>query len=323
MSSATAGTGASRWKNVDLDAYLYLLPAATILAVFHLLPIFYSLGLSVYEQSTEILFDQYVGARHYQDMLGDPRFWSAMKNTLWFVLGTVPLSIICSLFIALALNSGVRMIGFYRTVYFLPVVTSAAAISLVWKWVYNPQRGLLNELLEAVGIPGQRWLHESEGVFSLMAAGAGFDLPDWAAGPSLAMVSIILMSVWQKLGYNVVIFLAGLQSISKELYEAARIDGAGPVRCFLNITWPLLSPTTYFILIMSTISSFQVFAQIYMLYAGNVTDSSRVIVYYLYEKGFHTFQFGYASALAYVLFVIIMALTLFQKKFVGEKVHYQ
>ncbi|MBI4868281.1 MAG: sugar ABC transporter permease [Candidatus Wallbacteria bacterium] len=313
---------AVRLRRLDLGAYLYLAPAIAVLGLFHLLPIFYSLALSGFEQSAEYLFSEFVGLQHYRAMLVDPYFWSSMRNTIWFVLGTVPASIVSALLVALALNAGVRGTGIYRTIYFLPVVTSAAAVSLVWKWVYHPQRGVLNGLMAWLGLPVQNWLQEPSGVFSLAAGHFGLALPAWAAGPSLAMVSIIVMSVWQRLGYNVVIFLAGLQTIPQELYEAAKIDGAGPVQRFWNITWPLLSPTTYFILIMSTISSFQVFNQIYMLYAGNVPECSRVIVYYLYEKGFHTFQIGYASSLAYVLFLIIMGLTMLQKRFVGERVHY-
>ncbi|MBI3894007.1 MAG: sugar ABC transporter permease [Candidatus Wallbacteria bacterium] len=311
-----------RWRRHDLGAWGYVLPAVVVLGLFQVLPIFYSLALSGFEQSAENLFNEFVRARHYQTMLDDPYFWASMRNTAWFVLGTVPLSIVLALMVALALNAGVRGTGFYRTVYFLPVVTSAAAVSLVWKWVYHPQRGLLNGLMNWLGLPSQTWLQEPTGIFTLVASHFGLGWPAWAAGPSLAMTSIILMSVWQRLGYNVVIFLAGLQNIPQELYEAAKIDGAGPLARFWNITWPLLSPTTYFILIMSTISSFQVFNQIFMLYGHNVTDSTRVIVYYLYEKGFHTFQIGYASALAYVLFLIVMGLTLLQRKFVGGRVHY-
>ncbi|MBI4871197.1 MAG: sugar ABC transporter permease [Candidatus Riflebacteria bacterium] len=306
----------------DWGAYAYLLPALLVLALFHLLPIFYSLALSGFEDAAGNMFAEFVGLQHYWTMLGDRLFWTSMANTVWFVLGTVPLSMAAALAVALALNTGVRGLGFYRTVYFLPVVTSAAAVSLVWKWVYHPQRGLLNEMMSWLGLPGQNWLHEPTGLFALVAGHFHLTCPDCAAGPSLAMVSIIMMSVWQRLGYNVVIFLAGLQTIPQELYEAARIDGAGPVRTFWNVTWPLLSPTTYFVLVMSTISSFQVFNQVFMLYGSNVTENSRVIVYYLYEKGFHTFQMGYASALAYVLFLLIMVMTLVQKRFVGGKVHY-
>jgi multiple sugar transport system permease protein len=170
----------------------------------------------------------------------------------------------------------------------------------VWKWLFDYQNGLFNYLLTLLGFAKLHWLES----------------------PALAMPSIIMMSIWKGLGYNVIIFLAGLQNIPKVLYEAARIDGSNRWQSFWNITWPLLSPTTFFVLIMSTISSFQVFAQVFMMTQGGPMGSTTVVVYYLYEQAFQKIDLGYASAIAYALFLIIFALTIFQRNIVGKKVHY-
>jgi len=316
-----------KFRRLDLDAYLYLFPAIVILGVFHIIPVFYALVLSFY-RTQSVFTDLFVGLSNYKEMLGEEMFWMSLRNTAWFVICTVPTTIAISLGIAVLLNSPIRGKGFYRTIYFLPVVTSVAAVSIVWKWVYNPQLGLLNYVLtQWFGLTQFArfdWLKQNQGVLDLMASGVGLTLPAWFPdGPSVAMLCVVVMSVWKGLGYNVVIFLAGLQNIPKELYEVARIDGAGVWQSFRNITWPLLTPTTYFILITTTISSFQVFAQIYMLYDGLPSDSTNVIVFYMYEVGIQkTNRFGYGSAVAYALFLIIFGLTLFQRRFVERRVHY-
>ncbi len=311
------------FSRFDLDAYVFLFPAVAVLAVFHIFPVFYSLVVSLHRSRGNTLLAEFVGLDNYVRLLHDPVFWRSMANTAWFTMGCVPLSMAAALVVALLLDTRIRGLGVYRTIYFLPVITSVAAVSLVWRMLYHPQRGLLNQLLGLLGVPPQQWLHEPTGVFQLLASALfGIHLPWWAHGPSLAVVSIVAMSVWKGLGYNVIIFLAGLQNVPEELHEAALMDGANAWQRFWNVTWPLLSPTTYFVLLMTTISSFQVFAQIFMLYAGNATDSSRVVVYYLYEKGFQTFEFGYATAMAYVLFLVIFTFTCLQRRLVGSRVHY-
>lgn len=342
------GVRSARWRREQLDAWLYLWPALCVITTFYLVPVVYAFALSLHQASARDPFHEYVGFANYDRIFrfgtfwqrwsetGDAsaavsfawdkvdwNFWVALSNTAWYAVMTVALSIFLGLAVALLLNQKLRGVGIYRTIYFLPVVTSVAAVSLVWKLLYHPQRGVLNEVGGAVGMPQLAWLEEGRGVFRMMGEGLGMDWPTWMpVGPSLALVSVALMSVWKGFGYNVVIFLAGLQNIPEELYEAATIDGATTWDRFWHVTWPLLSPTTFFILIMSTIGSFQVFAQIFMLYAGQATSSSRVIVYYLYEKAFQNFDLGYAAAIAYVLFFIIFLLTMIQRRFVGSKVHY-
>jgi len=287
-------------KKIDWGAYFYLVPVFGILLCFHVLPIFYSLAISFYRWDL-IGEAEWVGLDNFARLFDDPMFYKSLVNTFYYAIVSVPLSIACSMSIALLLNNPISGIGIYRTIYFLPVITSLNAVSIVWNFIYHPDYGLLNKLLALVNLPPQLWLQD----------------PFWA------MPCIILMSVWKGLGYNVVIFLAGLQNIPKHLYEAARIDGASWLQQFRHITFPLLSPTTFFVFVMSTIGSFQVFSQIYMMTPrGGPLKSTLVIVYYLYQKAFEKFEFGYALAIAFVLFIMIFSMTLFNKLYVEKKVHY-
>jgi multiple sugar transport system permease protein len=236
------------------------------------------------------------------------------------------MSVAASLFFAMLLRRGVSALGFYRTIYFLPVVTSFVAVSMVWKLIFHARFGLANSVLAKFGVDPLLWLEEPTGVFQLAAASFGWDLPTWAHGPSLALVCVILVSVWRGIGYNVVIFVAGLQNIPEQYYEAARIDGAGRVGIFRNVTWPLLTPTTFYVVVMTMILSFQVFAPIYLMTGppvGGPLGTTNVIVYYLFEKGFDAGgNMGYASAVALVLFAVILLLTLLQRRVVEKRVHY-
>ncbi|PKL47406.1 MAG: sugar ABC transporter permease [Candidatus Riflebacteria bacterium HGW-Riflebacteria-2] len=287
-------------RNKDWSAYLYLMPVIVILVIFHVLPIFYSLAVSFYEWDL-IGSPEFVGASNYLRLADDPMFYKSLWNTVYYALISVPLSILFAMLIAMLLNNPISAIGLYRTVYFIPVITSINAVAIVWNFIYHPDFGLLNKILDIFSINPQTWLQD----------------PFWA------MPCIIFMSVWKGLGYNVIIFLAGLQNIPKHLYEAARIDGANRWQQFRHITWPLLSPTTFFVFTISTIGSFQVFSQVYMMTPrGGPLKSTMVIVYYLYRKAFEQFEFGYALAIAFVLFMIIFACTLFNKLYLEKKVHY-
>ena len=284
----------------DWSAYVYLLPVFVILFSFRVLPIFYSFAVSFYEWDL-IGSPEYVGWANYSRLLDDPLFYKSISNTLYYAFVSVPLAIFISLGIALLLNNPIKGMGIYRTIYFIPVITSINAVAIIWNFIYHPDYGLLNRLLELVHLPTQTWLQD----------------PNWA------MPCIIIMSVWKGLGYNVVIFLTGLQSIPRHLYEAATIDGASSWQKFRHITWPLLSPTTFFIFVMSSIGSFQVFSQVYMMTPrGGPMKSTMVVVFYLYRKAFEKFEFGYALAAAFVLFLIIFGVTLFNKLYLEKKVHY-
>ncbi|HOI90216.1 MAG TPA: sugar ABC transporter permease [Candidatus Rifleibacterium sp.] len=287
-------------RKKDWGAYLYLMPTVVILVAFHVLPIFYSLAVSFYEWDL-IGQPEYVGVGNYSRLFDDPMFYKSLWNTVYYAAVSVPLSILFSLIIAMLLNNPISAIGLYRTIYFIPVITSINAVAIVWNFIYHPDFGLLNKILAIFSIDPRAWLQD----------------PVWA------MPAIIFMSVWKGLGHNVIIFLAGLQNIPRHLYEAARIDGASRWQQFRHITWPLLSPTTFFIFTISTIGSFQVFSQVYMMTPrGGPLKSTMVVVYYLYRKAFEQFEFGYALAAAFVLFMIIFACTLFNKLYLEKKVHY-
>ena len=287
-------------RKSDWSAYWYFAPVFVIMFSFQVLPIIYSLAISLYSWDL-IGHPEYVGLENFRRLIDDPMFYKSIWNTLYYALVSVPLSIGCSLSVALLLNNPISGIWFYRTIYFIPVITSINAVAIVWNFIYHPDYGLLNKVLLLVGLEPQRWLQD----------------PFWA------MPCIILMSVWKGLGYNVIIFLAGLQNIPTHLYEAARIDGATRLQQFRHITWPLLSPTTFFVFVMSIIGSFQVFSQVYMMTPrGGPLKSTMVIVYYLYQKAFEKFEFGYALAIAFVLFLMIFGVTLFNKLYLEKKVHY-
>jgi multiple sugar transport system permease protein len=268
------------------------------------MPAFYAAYISLFDTNLIGRWN-FVGLGNYRDLLHDQDFLQALRNTAVYVLGTVPTGMAIALGVAWLLNQKVRALAWFRTAYFLPYVTPVVAISIVWTWIYKEDTaGLLNALLGPAGISPQAWLLD----------------PKWA------MFALILMSIWRHLGYNVVIFLAGLQNIPHEYYEAAAIDGARGWTMFSKITWPLLSPTTYFVAIISIIGSFQVFTQVYVLWpsaGGGPLGTTRVVVKYLYDMGWGSYKFGYAAAIGYALFAIIFVLTLAQRSALGGRVHYQ
>jgi multiple sugar transport system permease protein len=303
----------------------YIAPAGVIILVFRVVPIIAAFGVSFYYVMMGKIVG-FSGLSQYKMLFSDPEFWNSLVNTSYFVIGTVPVSIFVSLFIAILLNQKIKALGAYRTIYFLPVVTSMVAIAMVWKWLYHPRLGLFNYLLSTFGAGPSLWLEEPRGIFALAAGAVGVSLPGWLAGPSLALIAITVTNLWRGIGYNVVIFLAGLQNIPGEYYEAAKIDGAGKLQTFWKITWPLISPTTFYVLIMTTIVSFQVFTLVYLMTGppvGGPLGTTKVLVYYIFEKGFESGgDMGYASCVALVLFVIVLALTLVQRRLIERKVHY-
>ncbi|MCB5259616.1 MAG: sugar ABC transporter permease [Candidatus Cloacimonetes bacterium] len=302
----------TKWK---ISPYLYLLPALIIVVAFRLVPIVMSFVLSFFDWSLQGT-GKFIGLENYAKMMKDPVFWQSMGNTFWLVIILVPTTIVLSLFFAVMLNKIKYLKGLFRIVYFMPFVTSLVAVSIVWKLIFNEQTGLMNTFLGYIGISPQAWLSESRGIFLIMFENLGFDkLPQFFHGPSQALFAIIIMTVWKGLGYNTIIYLAGLQNISKVYYEAAEIDGAGKGRQFWNITVPLISPTTFYVLIMTTITTFQAFSQIYLMTdKGGPLNTTKLIVYYIYERGFDVLEMGYASAVALALFILVLALTIFQRR---------
>ena len=267
-----------------------LAPSLLVIAFFVVFPIIFSLYLSFHEWAILTPDKPFVGLSNFERMFSNAEFWQALKNTFVYTVGVVPVGAAASLALALLLNRTILGAGFFRTAFFLPVITSTIAIAVVWLWVYDDNNGLLNLILRGLGFQPVRWLTSSK----------------------TALLSVIIMNVWRNSGYHMVIFLAGLQSIPETLYEAATIDGVNTFQRFRYITWPLLVPTTVFVLITNTIFTFQVFGPIYVMTGGGPARSTSVIVYYLYQRAFEFQEMGYASAVAWIIFIILIGLTLFQ-----------
>lgn len=308
-----------------VHAYLYLLPAGLVLVAFHLCPVFYAVYISLHKWS--LFKERFVGLANYAALPFDPEFRQSLGVTFYYVLGTVPFALAISLVLALLLFGNLYAKGLYRTIYFLPYVTSVVAAAVVWSWIYNPQYGILNYVLVKLGVcnpqsPPQ-WLLEPRGVFQLALSQLGVSVPDWLAGPSLALIAVTAMGVWNTIGFNMIVFLAGLGAIPKELQEAARIDGADEWLVFRHVTLPLLSPTTFFLTVIGTIRAFQAFNQIYVMTKGGPLGTTRTVTMYIYSRFYESHDVGFGAAIAMVLLLIILAFTLLQFRVAAERVTYQ
>lgn len=271
-----------------LAGYLFISPWVIGFLIFTIGPLIASMYFSLTEWDL-IGSPTFVGAANYTAMLEDRFFWQSLQVTALYSLGRVPLGIIFGLLVALLLNQEVRGIGIWRVIYYLPVVLPTVAISLLWLWIYNPEYGVLNWFL---------WTF------------FGIEGPAWLQSETLVLPSLIVMAVWTMLGRYMIIYLSGLQSIANELYEAANIDGAHSWQKFFAITLPMLTPIIFFNLVIGLIDSFKIFTQAYIMTDGGPRFSSLFYVYYLYQHAFERFNMGYASALAWVFFAIIMVFTL-------------
>jgi multiple sugar transport system permease protein len=276
-------------------AWYFLAPALVLIGVFFFLPVGASLLLSLTDFDIYAIADRsntrLVGLRNYTDLFGNPVFWAAVRNTFYFALVGGPLTVAVSLAAALLINARVvKYKSLFRTIFFVPFVTTLVAVAIVWKYLYHPQYGLFNYVLSWFGVEPVSWLGD----------------PTWA------MPSIILMAVWKNFGYNMLIFIAGLQNIPAELYEAAYLDGAGPFRRFWNVTLPMLGPTFLFVGVITMIGYFQLFAEPYVMTGGGPLRSTTSLVLLMYEEGFRWWRMGVAAAVAFVLFIIILIWTLLQ-----------
>jgi len=283
-------------------AWFFLAPALLLIGVFFFLPVAASLLLSVTDFDIYAVASsentRFVGLENYARLLRTPLFWSSLQNTFYFALVGGPLTIAVSLGAALLLDAKlVRWKSFFRTIYFTPFVTTLVAVAIVWRYLYHTRYGLLNYGLEALGVPPV----------------------DWLGDPRWAMPSIILMAVWKNFGYNMLIFIAGLQSIPDELYDAANVDGAGPVRQFFNVTLPMLRPTLLFVGVITMIGYFQLFAEPYVMTQGGPLRSTTSVVLLMYEEGFRWWRMGFAAAIAFVLFLVILGFTLVQFRIQRER----
>lgn len=277
----------SKISNENVTGKLFILPALAGTLIFIVIPVFFSFYLSFcrWDLLSPIKF---IGLQNYIELLTSPSFALILKNTFIFALSTGIIAIIIPLILAAVINNKIRGTEFFKTAYFLPFITPMIVVAITWEWIFDPNNGLLNYILRA----HINWLYDT----------------------NTAMLALIIVSSWKLIGYNMVILLSGFSGINQNLYEAARIDGANPIQTFFKITLPLLSPTIFFVLIITTISSFQVFDLIYLMTQGGPMDSTNVLVYWIYKNAFEFFNTGEASAGAYILFLIILLLTALQWK---------
>jgi multiple sugar transport system permease protein len=278
--------------------YLFILPSLIHIIAFMFIPLIFSFFLSFRDWTRPAFTDApYVGLRNYEFLMGDRRFWQAMGNSIYYTALAVPLGMAFSLAIALVMNQKLRGVYFFRTLFFMPVVSSWVAVSIIWLTLLDPSVGIVNYVLGWFGIAPINWLGDTRS----------------------AMPSIVLIAIWKSAGFNMVIWLAGLQAIPQELYEAASIDGANRWQSFRFLTLPLLAPTSFFLAVTGVIGSLQVFTPIYVLTRGGPLDSTNTAVYHIYRRAFQEFDFGYASAQSWVLFSVILVATLIQLYYIRRR----
>jgi multiple sugar transport system permease protein len=274
------------------SAYVFISPGLLLFGIFTLFALIFAFYLSFHEWSIIEKDKPFVGLENYRDIIHDEKFQRAIVNTFYFAVGSVPPGIILGLLIALMLNQPIRFRGLWRTLYYLPAITPFVVVSILWKWFYNGDYGLFNYYLLKAHLIDQPLL--------------------WLADKNLAMPSVILMSIWGGIAGSMVLYLAGLQAIPEELYEAAKVDGANAWHRFRYITVPQLAPTTLFLLVIGIIYSLQVFTQIFVMTGGGPVDRTTTMVYYIYLSAFKFYEMGYATALAFFLFAIALVFTLAQ-----------
>lgn len=301
MRRAKTGERFSRQAKRDLVVYSFLAPNFIGFAVFTLGPVIFAFILAFLKWDGNNPM-QFAGLQNFASMIGNKRFLASLRNTVVYCIGTVPLTLVAALGLAVMLNQKIRGRNFFRTVSFFPYVASLVAVAAVWNMLFSPAKsGPVNMILYHLGVSAK-------------------NLPKWSADKDWVMFTVVLFSVWKNMGYYMVIYLAGLQGINSELYEAASLDGANAWQRFRYITLPQLRPTTFFVTVMLTINCFKVYDIVYMLAGGNsgvLNESAIVLVYHIYEEAFRNWNLGYASAVAMVLFLMVLAITLIQ--FQGEK----
>jgi len=395
----TRRSSPSWWNKATREAllaYLLLLPSFIVIIVFGLYPVAKAMFISLHRWS--IVKGDFMGLEQYRRLFADKDFWKALQVTVFYVIASVPLTMVISLFIAYLLFKPIRFRATFRTLFFLPYVTSLVPAAMVWQWIFNYQSGILNYVMVGVSqalakvliifsappinylwvallaasilyillTAGQRtslmnlflvivagillaaavlfiarpdylqntinqfetffpvrWLQEPRGVFLYLGKKWGFRPPTWLQGPSMALIAVAVVSIWHFAGYDIVIYLAGLFNVPPELYEAARIDGASEGDIFWKITFPLLSPTTFFLLIISTIGAFRSFTMFYVLTLGGPLNTTTSVTFLIYDRFYNAGRWGYASAIAFVLFGIILAMTLLNQRLAGRRVIYQ
>ncbi|MGH7320411.1 MAG: carbohydrate ABC transporter permease [Candidatus Rokuibacteriota bacterium] len=301
--SAVAGYPATRagWRLfAAARPYLYILPTFVFLAVFTHYPILKTFYLSLFRWNLATPRMEFAGLANYAQAWATPLFWQVLRNNLLFALATIPLSLALALALALLIDRPLRGLAIYRAVLFYPTVIPMAAAAMIWLWILTPSYGLVNYYGRLVGLPDVHWLGHS----------------------SFALAALAAVGVWKRLGYYVVVFLAGLQVIPSHLYEAATLEGAGPWQRFWRVTFPLLSPTTFFVGLMAAIDSFQAIDQVYLMTQGGPGNHTNLFIFYIYQNAFRFFDMGYASAVSGILFLILLGLTIIAFRGLHRRVHY-
>ena len=304
IASTVRTRSSSRFWTIERRKWIFcytgLLPIFALFIILRIIPIVRTFTLSFYESNLINPQSRFIGVDNYRGLFGDHLFHTALHNTTLFAVGTVTLSVGIGLALALLMNRTIRFSAFYETVYFLPVITPMVPVSIIWKWIYDPSFGLLNYVLSWFGIEPVGWL----------------------VYPKIGLWAIVVMSAWKLVGYNMVLFLVGLRNIPDEYMEAAVLDGAGRFNLFRYVTLPLLKPIILLVVVINTISSYNVFTQVYVMTAGSqgtAANPVRVLVYDIWENAFRYFRMGYSSAICFVLFIVSMLLVLIQFRLFREK----
>ncbi|HHB0781632.1 TPA: carbohydrate ABC transporter permease [Enterococcus faecium] len=288
-------------KDQVIWGYIFIFPTALGLILLNIWPAIQTAILS-FQKTVGFGDTEWVGLRNYQKMFADGEVFQSLLNTLIYALVSIPSIVVLSLLVAVLMNRKVKGLSIYRTIYFLPVVAAPSAVAMIWRWMFNNDYGLINNMLAKIGLDG----------------------PAWLTDPSIAIYSIIIVGVWSAIGYNMVLLLAGLQEIPKDYYEAAEIDGASPIQQFFNITLPLVTPTLFFVVVTTVINAFQVFDVIFMMITPNSTAmfKSQSLTYLFYKHSFILNDKGYGSAIVMFLLVIILIITAIQMKLQKKWVNY-
>ena len=295
--------GVLREMRREWTAYLFNAPGMILFAVFTAYALYTSFTLSFHEWNILEPEKPFVGLQNYREVAQDGDFWASVGRSIYFTLGTVIPTMAIALGLALLLNAKIRALGLFRTAFYLPVITPLVIAAIIWKWVFNADFGLANYYLMQLGLIDKPFL--------------------WLSDSRLAMPAVIMVSIWKGVGFNMVVYLAGLQAIPGEFYEAAEVDGAGPWQRFRKITFPLVAPTTFFLLVINTIGAMKTFDSLFVMTNGGPPGpggATTTVVYYIYTVGFRFFRMGYASALAYTLFLLLFVVSFAQFRWYVKRV---
>ncbi|MHB1354482.1 MAG: carbohydrate ABC transporter permease [Anaerolineae bacterium] len=308
-----------RLANLTLG-YALLAPAVFLLLVFEFYPLFSGLYISL--TNWRLARGDFIGLANYVRAFSDPEMWHSLWITFTYSIIAVPVQLGLALVIAYLLFQKIKGLQWFRMIYFMPYITSTVASAAVWAYLFSPDTGPINYLLRSMGLTELRWLGEPRGILDLLFTGIGVQLPSWAGGPSLALISLIIFTTWVFVGYDTVIFLSGLVNIPPELYDAAKVDGASGWTLFRYITLPLLSPTTFFLLLITIIGTFKAFNHIYIMTKGGPGDATTTASIFIFNQMVVYNRYGYSAAISFIVFAVILGLTILQNRIASKQVVY-